>query len=295
MKFFLFYNKRKGCRRFQKEMFNSNLGQIMPYKMLVLDMDDTLLTDDHKISALNKEMILKAQKQGIHVILASGRPTSAMTIFAKELELDLNNSYIISFNGGIISSVKDDEVLFKQTLSKEQIHELYNFSIKSKTDIITYINNKIVSEKDSEYIEIEKNITGLTHNKVTSFLGAVTTDAVKCILLEEPSYLKKVEVELKVAMPHLSITMSKPFFLEVAQHGIDKAESLKLLAKKLNISQSEIIAVGNAGNDLTMIQYAGLGVWVDNVTPELRDKADVIVASNNNNGVAEVIQKYILT
>ena len=267
----------------------------MPYKMLVLDMDDTLLTDDHKISALNKEMILKAQKQGIHVVLASGRPTSAMTVFAKELEMDLNNSYMISFNGGIISSVKDDEVLFKQTLSKEQIHELYNFSIKSKTDIITYINNEIVSESDSEYIEIEKNITGLTHNKVTSFLEAVTTDAVKCILLEEPSYLKKVEVELKAAMPHLSITMSKPFFLEVAQHGIDKAASLKLLAKKLNIQQSEIIAVGNAGNDLTMIQYAGLGVWVDNVTPELRDKADVIVASNNNNGVAEVIQKFILT
>jgi len=266
----------------------------MPYKMLVLDMDDTLLTDDHKISALNKEMILKAQKQGIHVVLASGRPTSAMTVFAKELEMDLNNSYMISFNGGIISSVKDDEVLFKQTLSKEQIHELYNFSIKSKTDIITYIYNEIVSESDSEYIEIEKNITGLTHNKVTSFLEAVTTDAVKCILLEEPSYLKKVEKELKAAMPHLSITMSKPFFLEVAQHGINKATSLKLLAKKLNISQSEIIAVGNAGNDLTMIQYAGLGVWVDNVTPELRDKSDVIVASNNNNGVAEVIQKYIL-
>ena len=262
--------------------------------MLVLDMDDTLLTDDHKISDLNKEMILKAQKQGIHVILASGRPTPAMTSFAKELELDKHESYIISFNGAVISSVKEGEILFKQTLSKEQIHELYDFSVKSNTDIITYLNDEIISETDSEYIQIEKEITGLPHNKVISFIEAVTKDAVKCILLEEPIYLKKIEKELKLAMPHLSVTMSKPFFLEVAQNGIDKAASVKLLAEKLNIQQSEIIAVGNAGNDLTMIQYAGLGVWVDNVTPELRDEADLIVASNNDNGVAEVIQKYIL-
>lgn len=262
--------------------------------MLVLDMDDTLLTDDHKISALNKKLILKIQKLGIHVILASGRPTSAMTAYAKELELDLNDSYMISYNGAIISSVKDEEIIFKQTLSQKQIHELYHFSLKSKTHIITYLNGEIVSETDSEFIEIEKKITGLAHNKVTSFLNAVKSDAVKCILLEDPSYLSKVENELKKAMPHLSITMSKPFFLEVAQNGIDKGSSLKLLAKKLDILQSEIIAIGNAGNDLSMIEYAGLGVWVDNVTPELRDKADIIVASNNNNGVAEVIQKYIL-
>ena len=266
----------------------------MPYKMLVLDMDDTLLTDDHKISTLNKELILKIQKQGIHVVLASGRPTSAMISYAKELELDLNNSYLISFNGAIISSVKTGEILFKQTLSQQQIHDLYTFSVKNNTHIITYLNREIVSETNSEYIEIEKEITGLPHNKVSSFLDAVTTDAVKCILLEEPTYLRKVEEKLKSEMPHLSITMSKPFFLEVAQNGIDKGASLKVVAEKLNIKQSEIIAVGNAENDLTMIEYAGLGVWVDNVTPELRHKANVIVASNNDNGVAEVIQNYIL-
>jgi len=262
--------------------------------MLVLDMDDTLLTDDHKISELNKRVLLEAQAKGVYVVLASGRPTSAMTAYAKELELDLNNSYIISFNGAIISTVKDDLVLFEQKLTKEQIHELYDYSVKMKTHIITYLDNEIISETDSEYIEIEKEITGLVHRKVASFKEAIDRSAVKCILLENPAYLKEVEKDLKEAMPHLSVAMSKPFFLEAAQYGIDKAASLKLLAAKLNIHQSEIIAVGNAGNDLTMIEYAGLGVWVDNVTPELRDKANVIVASNNNDGVAEVVQRYIL-
>lgn len=264
----------------------------MKYKMLVLDMDDTLLTDDHKISEENKEMLFKAQDLGVYVVLASGRPTPAMTAYAKELKLD--ESYMISYNGAVITDLKEDKIIFEQTLSQQQIHELYDYSLKSKTHIITYVDDEIVSETDSEYIEVERTITGLEHNKVPSFKNKVKSSGIKCILLEEPSYLKEVEKDLKAAMPHLSVCMSKPFFLEVAQNGIDKGASIKFLADKLNILQSEIIAVGNAGNDLTMIEYAGLGVWVDNVTPELRDKADVIVASNNDHGVAEVVRRFIL-
>lgn len=264
----------------------------MKYKMLVLDMDDTLLTDDHTISSENATMLSKARELGVYIVLASGRPTPAMITYAKELQLD--NSYMISYNGAVITDLKEDKIIFEQTLTQEQIHELYDYSLKSKTHIITYVDGKIVSETDSEYIEIEKNITGLAHNKVVSFKDEVQSSAIKCILLEEPSYLKTVEKDLKAAMPHLSVCMSKPFFLEVAQNGIDKGASIKFLAEKLNILQSEIIAVGNAGNDLTMIEYAGLGVWVDNVDPELRDKGDVIVASNNNHGVAEVVRRFIL-
>jgi hypothetical protein len=264
----------------------------MKYKMLVVDMDDTLLTDDHKISDENKEMIFKAQEKGVYVILASGRPTPAMTAYAKELKMV--SSYMISYNGAVITDLKENKIIFEQTLTKEQIYELYEYSLKSKTHIITYIDEKVVSETSSEYIDIELFISGLEHNKVLDFKAAVTSATVKCILLEEPSYLKEVEKDLKLAMPHLSISMSKPFFLEVAQNGINKAASIKIVAEKLGILQSEIIAVGNAGNDLAMIEYAGLGVWVDNVDPELRNRGDIIVASNNNNGVAEVIRKFIL-
>lgn len=264
----------------------------MKYKMLVLDLDDTLLTDEHTISAENKEMLFLAQELGVYVILASGRPTAAMTAFAKELKLD--NSYMLSFNGAVITDLKEDKVIFEQALTQQQIHELYDYSLKSKTHIITYIDGAILSETDSEYIEIEKKITGLAHHKVPNFKQAVNSPAIKCILLEEPSYLLQVEADLKATMPHLSISMSKPFFLEVAQNGIDKGASVKFLAEKLNILQSEIIAVGNAGNDLTMIEYAGLGVWVANVNADLREKGDVIVASNNDHGVAEVVRRFIL-
>lgn len=254
-------------------------------------MDDTLLTDDHTISKENRAMIAMAQAKGVEVVLASGRPTPAMTHFAN----DLQNNYMISFNGAVITDLKNDAVIFEQSLTKEQIHELHDYSLKMNTHIITYINDTIVSETHSEFIEVERSITGMPHALVSDFKAAVTSNAVKCILLQDPSYLKTVESDLKLAMPDLSVSMSKPFFLEVAPNGIDKAASIQFLAKKLKIDQSEIVAVGNAGNDLTMIQYAGLGVWVDNVTPELRGFGDVVVASNNDNGVAEVIERFILS
>ena len=89
--------------------------------MLVVDMDDTLLTDDHKISNENVAMLLKAQEMGVYVDLASGRPTSAMVEYAKELQCDINNSYMISFNGSTITDLKEDKVLFEHALTKEQI------------------------------------------------------------------------------------------------------------------------------------------------------------------------------
>ena len=154
------------------------------YKMIVLDMDDTLLNDDHIISEENKEMIFKAQEMGIYVVLASGRPTSAMTAYAKELKMDHYNSYMISFNGSTVTDLKEDKVLFEHALTKEQIHSLYDFSQQNNTHIITYLGEQIISERHSEYIDIESTITGLELLIVPSFKDAVTTSAVKCLLLE---------------------------------------------------------------------------------------------------------------
>ncbi len=266
----------------------------MNYKMIVLDMDDTLLTDDHTISERNKKAIKQAQENGKYVVLASGRPTDAMLSFAKELELDKYNSYIISFNGGQIIEMQSGNCIFEQSLAVTDLHEIYDFSEANNTAFITYENGSIIGTKNSEFIDVEKSLTGMPYVKVDDLKSVITKNCVKCLLLEEPNYLKTVETLLKKQRPDLSIATSKPFFLEVMPQGIDKAATLSKLIAKLHIKQSETIAVGNAGNDLTMVEFAGLGAWVANVTPELKDKADIIVASNNNDGVAEVIEKYML-
>lgn len=268
--------------------------RILDYKMLVLDLDDTLLRDDYSISGRNKESLIKAQELGVIVVLASGRPTPAMLQYVEQLKLDKFDSYLISFNGAVVTSARNKKVIFEKSLTRDVIHSLHDFSRLHDVHIITYSEKGVVSETHSEYIDVELKLTGLPHRKVDCFKTEVKSSAVKCILLENPEYLKGVESILKSERTDLSVARSKPFFLEVMPQGIDKAASIDFLAKKLDIEQHEIIAVGNAGNDLSMVEYAGLGVWVDNVCPELRDKADVIVSSNNCDGVAEVVERYIL-
>jgi Cof subfamily protein (haloacid dehalogenase superfamily) len=266
----------------------------MEYKMLVLDLDDTLLTDDHQISERNRALLMQAQERGVKVVLASGRPTPAMLPFAHELELERFGSYIISFNGAVITDMASRQPIFERALTREEVHSLHDFSLKHQVHIITYSPKGIITENLSEYIEFESKLTGLPLLQVPSFKAEVTGAAVKCILLDEPERLKTVEQILKEERHDLSVATSKPFFLEVMPQGIDKAASIEVLARKLGIGQSQIIAVGNAANDLSMVEYAGLGVWVDNVAPELRDRADCIVASNMNDGVAEVVERFLL-
>jgi Cof subfamily protein (haloacid dehalogenase superfamily) len=267
----------------------------MAYKMLVLDLDDTLLREDYSISDRNLDALTKAQEQGVKVVLASGRPTEAMYQFSELLQLDKYDSYIISYNGARITSMQNRDILFENSLSKEQIHSLYDFSVANKLHIITFSEKGVISETQSPYIDNEIRLTGMPHCLVPSFKDEVQFSAVKCILLEDPIYLKEMEAKLKEECPEFSVSISKPFYLEVVQNGIDKALSIDFLAKKLGIQNHEIIAVGNAGNDLSMIQYAGLGVWVNNVPDHLRHYADIIVSSNEDDGVAEVVEKYILS
>jgi hydroxymethylpyrimidine pyrophosphatase-like HAD family hydrolase len=129
---------------------------------------------------------------------------------------------------------------------------LYDFSQENGVHIITYLDGNIIASSESPYIDIETQITGMPLLKVDDFKKAVDRDSVKCIMLDEPERLVEVMAKLKAQINHKSITTSKPFFLEIMQLGIDKAASLDRLAQKLGISSDEIIAVGNASNDLTM-------------------------------------------
>mgnify|MGYP000010392331 FL=1 len=264
------------------------------YKLLALDLDDTLLNDKGEISEVNRKAILKAQKKGIKIVLASGRPTGAMTRFIEELELDKNGGYIVSFNGGEIINCETRESVFKKALTIKEIHKAYDASKKHNCSIITYRGDNIVSETMDEYIGVEVELTKMPLIQENSFKEAVDFEGVKCIVLQEPSYLKKVEKLMKDEFSDLSISISKPFFLEITAKGIDKGHTIGKLAESLNICQDEVIACGNAENDLSMIKYAGLGVWVANTASELHKYGQDVVASNEEDGVAELIEKYLL-
>ena len=266
----------------------------MKYRMIVTDMDDTLLNSKGEVSPENREAIIGAQEKGVKFILASGRPTFAMKDIAKSLKLDEFGSYMLSYNGAIITKCNDWSEWDKNTLSQEEAHQLYEFSVDNDVHIITYLDDKVVSETESEYIDVELELTGMPHKKVECFKSTVSQSVVKCIMLEEPAYLKTVEKKLKNKLGNeFSVAISKPFFLEVMKNGIDKGASLSKLAKHLGIGTDEIIAIGDSYNDITMLELAGLPVAVENAKSEVKDAAKYISLSNEEHGVAKVIDKFI--
>lgn len=267
----------------------------MSYKMIVLDLDDTLLRDDLTISKRTKEALMKAQKVGVRVVLASGRPTYAMREIADNLCLQDYGSYILSFNGGKIISCQTGEELFSSTLAPETVHHLYEISRREDVFIHTYVEDTIVTEAGNQYTNIEGELTGLEIIEVGSFIGAVTEPVVKVLMLDEPEKLAEVEKKLQVELNgELCVLRSKPYFLEFTEAGVTKGKSLGYLTEQLGINSEEVIAIGDSYNDLPMIEFAGLGVAMGNAPEDIKAKADYITDTNMNDGVAKVVEEFIL-
>jgi Cof subfamily protein (haloacid dehalogenase superfamily) len=267
----------------------------MTYKMIVLDLDDTLLQDDHTISPRTKQALMDAQESGVKVVLASGRPTYAMYDIADQLRLKEYGSFILSFNGAKIINCQTGEELFSSTLSPETVHRLYDISRQESVWIHTYVGDLIVTEAGNQFTNIEGDITGLEIVEVDSFVDAVKEPVVKVLMLEDPEKLIQVEKKLQQELAgQLSVMRSKPFFLEFTEEGVTKGTSLNHLIGHLGIERAEVIAMGDSYNDLAMIEFAGLGVAMGNAPDDIKEKADYVTDTNMNDGVAKVIEKFVL-
>ncbi|MDC3415848.1 Cof-type HAD-IIB family hydrolase [Aquibacillus salsiterrae] len=267
----------------------------MTYKMVVLDMDDTLLRDDHTISARTKKALMQAQQHGVKVVLASGRPTFGMRQVADELNLADYGSFILSFNGGKIINWKTQTELFSSTLSVSAVEKLYEISVQENVFIHTYVGDQIITEKANPYTTIESELTGLPISVVDNFVEGVPEPVVKVLMVEAQEKLKPIETKLKAALASdFSIMRSKPFFLEFTEKGVTKGTSLNKLIETLGIKQEEVIAMGDSYNDQEMIEFAGLGVAMGNAPADIKSIADLVTDTNTNDGVAKVVEDYVL-
>ncbi|KMM35799.1 Cof-type HAD-IIB family hydrolase [Guptibacillus hwajinpoensis] len=267
----------------------------MAYKMIVLDLDDTLLNSDQTISVRTKEALMKAQQEGKKVVLASGRPTFGMNSFAEELLLADYESYILSFNGGKIINCESKEEFFSSTLSLEAVQRLYEISVQEDVYIHTYVGDTIITTEENPYTTIESNLTGLPITLVDSFVEGVTEPVVKVLMVGEPEHLKKVEKKLQEKLgEEFSVMRSKPYFLEFTDKGITKGTSIEKLINECGIKREEVIAVGDSYNDQEMIEFAGLGVAMGNAPDDIKKISDYIADTNKNDGVAKVVEKFLL-
>ena len=268
----------------------------MTEKILVLDIDGTLTTSRKDISPETKKGIMAIQERGHLVMLASGRPTPGMMRYAKELELEKYGGYLLSFNGARIINCKTGDIVFQKVLPKQVIPGLYKFAVEHDLGLMTYFGDYIVlGTRSDEYVEIESKINGIPIRQVNDFVNFVDFDINKCLMTAPP---EKAEQCMKLLQEKykdsLSIYRSEPFFIEIMPKNIDKANSIDRMLSTVGLTRENIICCGDGYNDMSMIQYAGVGVAMENAQPEVKEAADYITDSNDNDGIVKVIDKFIL-
>lgn len=268
----------------------------MSYDIIALDIDGTLTTSDKKITDRTKNALLAAQEKGKKVVLASGRHDYGIMPTAKQLEIDKYGGYIMAFNGGKVINAETGEVISSVNFPLEYIKPLCDELEGGNISIITYEDDCIiVNDKVNDYTFIESKILNMEMNTVDNFVDYVNFDINKILLAGEPSEIDKYkEILADKFKGKLDVFKSCPFFLEVMPLGVNKGASLEVMLKKLGNSREQLIACGDSFNDMTMIEYAGLGVCMANGEEEVKKVSDLIADSNDNDGVAKIVEEYML-
>ena len=268
----------------------------MAYEILVLDIDGTLTNTEKNITEDTLQAIRNIQDRGHKVVLASGRPTPGIRPIAEQLEMSKYGGYILSFNGAKIIDCKTNETIYQKVLPHELIPAIYNAALEFKTGLITYDDDEVIAATDvDDYIIKETKINHISYRQVKNFVEYITFDVNKCLMTGEPEHLAEVENALKKRFEgQLNIFRSEPFFLEIVPLHVDKAESLGKLLDHLHLSKEQMISCGDGYNDITMIQYAGMGVAMANAQQKVKEVADYITLSNDEDGVAHVINEFML-
>lgn len=268
----------------------------MKYKCLILDIDDTLINDNHEITLKTKETLIRFQEAGYTLVLASGRPFEGMLEEARILELDKYGSYIISFNGATITRMNDLKRVYEKHMLFEDQETLLPFLRERNIVPLTYSDGEIYVEAKNDYTHIESKLTGMPMNIGAEFFQTLSKPMLKFIGVADPQIIKPVEQELGGHFGKMSNAVtSKPFYLEFFHQDVSKGDAVRHLSEILAIKPEEMIAVGDGNNDITMLQEAGLGIAVANATERLKAVANELTASNNDEGVVAVVEKYFFS
>ncbi|SHG94992.1 sugar-phosphatase [Tepidibacter thalassicus] len=265
------------------------------YKLIALDMDGTLLNENKEISKANYEAIQEAKRRGKKVVIATGRPLLGIKKFLEELNLISDEDYVVAFNGALVQSIKSGKIVAKTTLQLNDYRELYELSKKLNVNIHALTESSVITPKNSKYTEMEAVLNNIPIREIPLEDIDENETIVKVMFVDESEIIDEVikKIPQKIRKKY-TVVRSAPFFLEFLDKSVNKGVGVNAIAKELGVDPKEVICVGDAENDIDMIKYAGLGVAMDNAFNEVKKIANYITLSNEKDGVAHVIQKFML-
>ena len=268
------------------------------YKIIVSDLDETLLNSDKSVSEENRAAIRAARDMGVRFVPASGRGFRSMDKTLKELDLyDRAGEYVVSFNGGAITENKGNRLLHCQGIPFSAAEELYRRGFRYDVCVhvytidTVYVYNFVQWERD--FLVGRMEVTEIQERNLDFLKGQ---EIMKCLYMNtNHQYLEEIARDLSDITGDMDVSYSSNRYLEFNQKGVNKGSGLRKLAELLGVDMKDTIAIGDNYNDLSMIQAAGLGVGVGNTVEELKPLCDYVTAADYNHGaVAEVLRKFVL-
>lgn len=266
------------------------------YKLIALDMDGTLLNSDKQISARNKQAIAAAKAKGVQVVLVSGRPVEGMMDYVKQLDMMNEGDFVLSYNASVVQKTVDLEVVQSRILKGSDAKNLASIANDLGVHVHAFTQRHgLITPKHNYYTTHEATVNGLEVNEL-DFSELEDDEAVmKVMMIDEPDLLSNAIANMpSIATEQYTMVQSAPFFLEFLNPSSNKGAGVGMLATHLGIDASEVIGMGDAGNDKHLIEYAGMGVAMGNATDDIKAIASHITASNDEDGVAIAIEKFVL-
>lgn len=263
-------------------------------KLIAIDVDATLLDSEHQLSDENKKWIKFVTAQGATIALASGRPLHGLFDVYKQLELPTGNHYLVGFNGAQIAQAHEHKLIFEQThpiaLSKTILRHLEQFDVSV---ILSKDNELYVQNPNAYMLDVEASTNIMDIVVVDNLADYLNYRPNKILISGEPAKIREFRAQIEEPFRDIvDFVPSSPHFLEIIVKDCNKGTSLAKLAEILDIDQSDVMAIGDNYNDVTMLEYAGVGVAMANANPDIQAIADFVTLNNDESGVAFALKHY---
>ncbi len=259
-------------------------------KLIATDIDGTILRWGLDFTPALQVCIKDLTQRGIKVVLVTGRMHCAAMPVARKLEL---NTPIISYQGGLIKDFNNN-TLYQKNLDEKYAIEVINWARKNKIHINLYLDDKLYVEEDNEIVKAYTDGKFVDYT-VCNFddLEIKNVNKILAIDLHNPDKVTGWVNELKQKYPQLFIVKSTPYFCEIGNGEAKKSLGLKFLCDMWGINQDEVLTIGDQDNDIDLVQAGGIGVAMGNGTPQLKECADFITDTVENDGFVKAVEKFV--
>ena len=262
------------------------------FKLVAVDLDDTLLAEDLSITDRVKEAVKAVRAAGVHITVSTGRMYRSAARIAGELGIEIP---LITYQGALVKNSLSGEVLVYRPLPLDCARELIARVHQLGYHLNTYLDERLLVERDTPEGHRYKSIAGVEMEVVGDFLNYLDRDPTKIVVIAKEPLIDQLAAELiPLYRGRAHISKSKPHFLEFSHPQATKGQALAFLASYFRVKREEVMALGDGYNDLDMLEYAGLGVVVDNARDEIKERADYVTSASFGDGVVEALEKFVL-